>query len=106
MWKDEHAAMINNFITDSLQQILLLYVDRECGLTLCTSLPPFPVEELAYFAREENARIDKENFIRVVQFGTVRGNYVDGLLRSMHDLYAPTFFENETWPDSILYSFK
>ena len=102
MWTDTHTAQINHFITDVFQQALLIYIDKETGLTICSSMPPFPVEELAYFAREENARITRENFIRVVQFGTVRGSYVDGLLRAMHDLYAPTFFENKSWPDSIL----
>ena len=102
MWTEDHDATINSFIKNTLQQVLLIYVDQENGLTLCTSMPTFPVEEIAYFAREEKAHIDPENFIQMVQFGTVRGNYVDGLLRSMHDLYAPTFFGNQTWPDSIL----
>lgn len=104
MWTERHSATINRFINDTLQQILLLYIDKQSGLTLCTSLPTFPVEEVAYFAREENADINEENFVRVVQFGTVQGNYVNGLLRAMHDLYAPTFFENKIWPDSILHS--
>lgn len=95
-------AQINKFLKNTQQQLLLLYIDKESGLTICASLPPFAVDELAYFVREANASVTEENFIRVVQFGTVRGNYVDGLLRAMHDLYAPTFFENQHWPDSIL----
>ena len=102
MWTDRHTSAVNKFIANSNQQILLLYIDQQNGLTLCTSIPTFPVEEIAFFARDENAEITKENFIDVVQFGTVQGNYVNGLLRTMHDLYAPTFFENQTWPDSIL----
>lgn len=65
-------------------------------------MPTFRVEEIAYFVRVEDADICKENFVQVVQFGTVRGSYVNGLLRTMHELYSPTFFENEVWPDSIL----
>lgn len=102
MWTDRHTSIINRFIGNPNQQILLLYMDQQNGLTLCSSLPTFPVSEIAYFARDENAEITEENFPRVVQFGTVHGNYVNGLLRVMHDLYAPTFFENQTWPDSIL----
>ena len=102
MWKDHHVSTVNKFISSPNQQILLVYMDQQNGLTLCSSIPPFPVEEIAFFARDENAEITEENFIRVVQFGTVQGNYVNGLLRTMHDLYAPTFFENQTWPDSIL----
>jgi len=102
MWNDKHVKLINKFIHNKLQQFLLLYVDDQAGLTLRTSVPTFSVEEMAYFAREENAVITEQNFIRVVQFGTIRGNYINGLLRAMHDMYAPLFFENRTWPDSIL----
>ena len=102
MWSAQHEAQINQFIADPSQQLLLVYLDEQNGLTLCHSFPPFKVEEIAYFAREENAEIHRDNFAAVVQFGTVHGSYVDGLLRAMHNLYGPTFFENTDWPDSIL----
>ena len=102
MWTSEHDSQINHFIVNPLEQLLLIYVDKQNGLTLCSSLPPIKVEEVAYFAREENAEVTLENFPEVVQFGTIQGSYVDTLLRLMHNVYAPTFFENSTWPDSIL----
>ena len=102
MWTPEHDSQINHFVVNPSEQLLLVYVDERNGLMLCHSLPPFKVEEVAYFAREGNAEVTPENFPEVVQFGTVRGSYVGTLLRSMHDVYAPTFFENSTWPDSIL----
>lgn len=102
MWTSEHRIAMETFVVDTLKQILLIYIDEQNGLTTCFSSPTFEVKELAYFAREENAKISTNNFIDVVQFGTVHGSYVDGLLRGMHDLYAPTFFENQSWPDSIL----
>lgn len=102
MWTDQHTAAINRFLSDAYQQLLLMYIDEQSGLTLCSNLPTFAVEEVAYFARQQNVVVDKENFLRAVQFGTVQGNYVNGLLRIMHDLYAPTFFENRVWPNSIL----
>lgn len=104
MWNDEHEDLINKFVTDPSEQLLLVYIDEQNGLTVCSKLPPYDVEELMYFAREENAVITPENFARVVQFGSVHGSYVDSLLRTMHNLYAPTFFENSTWPDSILHT--
>ncbi len=103
MWTDRHTSTVNKFISNTNQQILLIYIEQN-ALILCTSIPTFAVEEIAFFARDENAEITEENFVQVVQFGTVQGNYVNGLLRTMHDLYAPTFFENQTWPDSILES--
>ena len=77
-------------------------MDKQNGLTLCAHIPSFRVEEIAYFVRVDDTDICKENFVQVVQFGTVHGSYVNGLLRTMHTLYSPTFFENKEWPDSIL----
>ena len=101
MWMSEHDALITNFIEDSSQQLLLVFNDAHSGLTISSDLPPFAVKELAYFIREEDVKVTVENFVTVLQFGTVHGASVDTLLRAMHGLYAPTFFENSTWPDSI-----
>lgn len=102
MWNDEHDALITMFVTDPSEQLLLIYIDEQNGLTVCSVLPPHKVEEVMYFARHEKAEVTPENFPQVVQFGTIHGSYVDSLLRTMHNLYAPTFFENTSWPDSIL----
>ena len=104
MWTPQHDAQISYFISgnDPSEQFLLLFIDERNGLTICNQLPSFPVAELAFFAREENAEVTHENFSEVVQFGTVHGTHVDTLLRVMHNLYSPTFFENSVWPDSIL----
>lgn len=102
MWTAKHHAAMNSFLMDTSRQIILIYVDEQNGLTTRSTSPTFEVKEIAYFARKDYGNISMENFVNVVQFGTVHGNYVDGLLRTMHDLYAPTFFENQCWPDSIL----
>jgi hypothetical protein len=101
MWTDTHCAEINSFLSNQNEQLLLVYIDKQRGLTLCNTLPTYPVEQLTYFLRGEPTRVTKDNFLKVIQFGTVQGTYVSSLLRSMHDLYAPTFFENQAWPDSI-----
>lgn len=100
-WTSEHDTQITDFVEDPSQQLLVLFNDEHRGLTISSALPPFAVKELAYFIREENAQVTVENFATVLQFGTVHGSSVDTLLRAMHGLYAPTFFENSTWPDSI-----
>ena len=104
MWTDEHTTIINKFLTHPLQQILLLYIDLQNNrLVICETIPTFEVEEIAYFFRDESVNVTPDNFVKVIQFGTIHGSYVDGLLRMMHDLYAPTFFENQSWPVSILH---
>ena len=102
MWTESHSAEINKFLSDKNDQLLLVYIDRQRGLVLCSSLPTFAVEQIAYFVRGMATRVSSENFLRVIQFGTMQGTYVNSLLRGMHDLSAPTFFENRVWPDSIL----
>ena len=102
MWKAEHNTLLTNFVTDRKEQLLAVYIDERYGLTVYKSVPPHKVEQLVYFMREENAHVTADNFHLVVQFGVIHGSHVDGLLRSLHGLYAPTFFEDTTWPDSIL----
>ena len=73
-------------------------MDKQNGLMACFSSPTFEVKEIAYFAREENAKITMDNFIDVVQFWIVHENYVDGLLRPMHNLNALTFLRTKAIP--------
>ena len=102
MWNEENDSKLSTFVSDSKQQVLVVYIDEQCGLTVCSSLPPHNVQQLAYFVRAEGAVVTSDNFPDVVQFGSIHGSHVDGLLRALHGLYAPTFFEDTTWPDSIL----
>lgn len=102
MWTPEHDSEISDFISDDSEQLLLVYIDGQNGLKVSNELPPHRVEEVAYFIREDNVEVTQGNFTEVLRFGTVQGSYVDTLLRTMYNLYAPTFFENSSWPDSIL----
>lgn len=43
---------------------------------------------------------------QVVQYGSVKGMHIESLLRLMMGIYAPIFFENTTWPDSIKNDFS
>ena len=106
MWKPEHNSKLSKFVSDTMEQLVVVYVDDQSGLTVCSYLPPHTVKQLAYFVREESAIVTANNFHEVVQFGSIHGGHVDGLLRTLHGLYAPTFFEDTTWPDSILKEIK
>ena len=102
MWTEEHNIQITNFIHDASQQLLVVFVDPQTGLTLKDTLPTFPVKELAYFIRSQPEQATRDNFLQVMQFGTLLPDNVTCLLRILHDMYAPTLFENTSWPDSIL----
>lgn len=48
-----------------------------------------------------NVEITPNNFTRTVQNGSILGQGIESLLRIMSSIYVPTFFADETWPDSI-----
>lgn len=59
------------------------------------------MEQLAYFIRAPEAVIAAETFEMAVQFGTVRGDATQSLLRLMNGVYAPLITLSTAWPESI-----
>ena len=102
MWTEEHSETIRNFLEDVKHRTLIFYIDSVAGFTVSLNVPTFQVDELQYFIRKEDAIITPDNITKTLKFGKVRGNYLDSLLRLMTSVYAPTFFRNKSWPDSIL----
>ncbi len=103
MWTEEQLLAIEQFILDRSQRLLVFFVDSVAGFTASKQCPVFQVEELQYFIRKEGVPITLD-MKEGLQFGKVRGNYIESLLRHMTAIYAPMFFQNSTWPDSILFS--
>ena len=102
MWTVDHIGIIENFTRDT-QRLLVAYIDTINGLTLEHTIPTNPVEELTYFIKCTNVEeLTAENFCGNVQYGTVKKTHIESLLRLMSGIYAPLFFENTSWPDSIL----
>ena len=101
-WTPEHCIQMANFVHDISQKLLIVYNDPQRGLQLMDTFPTTPVAELNYFIRTSNAVITRENFLDVVQFGTLLPDHVLCLLKIMQSMYGPTFFINDTWPESIL----
>lgn len=102
MWTTEHDATILRFLKDSTLRLLVVYVDKLLGLQVALSVPPHPAEEMTYMIRFEDAVLNPDNIEQKLQFGTIRANHIESLLRTMTNVYAPLFFGNRSWPDSIL----
>ena len=102
MWNDEQFEVIKGFVRDVSKRTLICYIDAIAGFTVSTSCPVFQVDELQYFIRKEGAQLTTENIGKTLQFGKIRGNYIESLLRMMTSIYGPHFFKNTTWPESIL----
>ena len=106
MWTDVHLQKVDDFISDS-QRLLVAYMEPHCGLCVEHSVPFNPVSELTYFIkRQGTGEITPDNFFKMVQFGTVTAGHIESLLRIMMGIYAPIFFENTSWPDSIKNDFS
>ena len=102
-WTGGHHRDIRLFLQDPTIPLLLLYIDQLTGeLCIVNGIPPVQLEQASYFVRVKDVKVTGDNFHSALQMGTIQGNYVATLLRVMQGLYAPNFFENKTWPDSIL----
>ena len=103
-WSEKHDRVIQMFLANPETSLLLLYIDPPTQeLCIISGIPPLQLDQTSYFVRTKSVPVTGSNFHSVLGMGTVHGNYVDALLRVMQGLYAPNFFENKTWPDSILY---
>ena len=102
-WKDIHEDAIRKFMDDPACRLLIIYHDPYKGFVVEHMIPPYVVEQLTYLIKQEGVKeVTTENFLKVVQYGTVKGAHIESLLRVMMGIYAPIFFENTSWPDSIL----
>lgn len=103
MWKESHEEAAHTFVEDPGTRLMVAYYDQYKGFNIEHALPSFNVDQLTYFIKCPQAKeITSENFLKMVQYGTVKGMHIESLLRMMMGIYAPIFFENTTWPDSIL----
>lgn len=105
-WTEAHDELIKGFVSEN-KRLLVIYIDRLSGLCCENNVPYVPVEEIAYFVkRYPDNLVTVENFFKTVQYGTLNGGHIQSLLRLMSGIYAPIFFENTSWPDSIKNDFS
>lgn len=99
----EDVDVINSFIENESIRLLVAYNDQYNGLSVSHCVPSFPVQQLCYFIKSVNTtEVTSHNFLKEIQYGSVKSGHIESLLRIMMGIYAPIFFENRSWPDSIL----
>ena len=103
MWESAHDLAMDSFI-NCAQTLLVAYIDPINGLVLEHAIPANHCEQMTYFivAHKVEPPITGTDFLKSVQYGTVKAKHIESLLRMMTGIYAPIFFENTSWPDSIL----
>ncbi|CAG5134523.1 unnamed protein product, partial [Candidula unifasciata] len=103
----ENIETIMKFISDPSVHLLVAYDHRFQGLTLSLTIPAMPVKSICYFIKSADCtEITSDSFLSDVQYGIIKGGHIESLLRMMMGVYAPIFFENRSWPDSIKNDFS
>lgn len=103
MWKEEHDYAIMKFIEDPSLRLMIAFLDQYKGFVIEFALPAYPVGQMCYFVKSDFVRnLTPENIHRSIQYGSINGPHINSLLILVGEIFAPAFFENHTWPDSIL----
>ncbi|CAL1538804.1 unnamed protein product [Lymnaea stagnalis] len=103
----EEENTIKGFIEDESIRLLVAYYDKARGFNVDYIIPTFPIQQLCYFIKTSNTKVVTGlNFLKEVQYGSIKGGHIESLLRVMMGIYAPIFFENRSWPDSIKNDFS
>lgn len=104
-WRDEHSfCILTEFVPANGVDVIFCSIYPDGQLYVGSGFPTFLFKDLNYFMRTRegtNIEITSENFSRTVQNGSIMGQGMESLLRVMSNIYAPTFFADDTWPDSI-----
>ena len=112
MWSPAHDQKIDEFLLKPEKKTLIFYMDDEHSdqtkLIVQNEIPSIPTELFNYFtkAHYSQAISSKELFHKQVQFGAFSGKHLTSLLRLTSGLYAPLFFGNDSWPDTIKSDFS
>jgi hypothetical protein len=103
MWAAEHDEVILSFLRNTNLTVLIAYVDPNTGFHINTQAPAYKMEEMSYLIKQQGVQLTPQNIAKKLQFGTIKGNHIESLLRVMTNVYAPLIFGNKSWPVSILY---
>lgn len=72
-------------------------------------MPSQRCDQIEYFIKNKqytDTPLTPDNLLTRVQYGTVKASHIESLMRVMSNIYAPIFFENTSWPDSIKNDFS
>ncbi|KAA3679117.1 dynein heavy chain, axonemal [Paragonimus westermani] len=103
-WSENIANLIDTAFVTGEQTCLFFYINRKNELRMEYDVPRHWYAELNYFIQvpdPQGVPISSDNFDLRIQYGSIVGKGIESLLRIMSTIFAPAFFANKTWPDSI-----
>ena len=110
IWNESHDKKVLEFLSNNEKKLLVFYVDEpmdddkpitlviQNDMKINNLVPQFSYLAKSYYSQEIN---NKETFNKYIQHGTFGGHHLKSLLRLCSGLYAPLFFDNKSWPDSM-----
>ena len=103
MWEESHNYAMEKFVEDPGLQLMIAYIDQYRGFVIEFTIPGYPIEQMTYFIKcQFTTKLTADNFHKIFRYGSLQGQHLQSLLRLMDGFFAPAFFENTSWPDSIL----
>ncbi|KAF5399982.1 Dynein heavy chain [Paragonimus heterotremus] len=103
-WSENIANLIETEFVTGERTCLFFYMNRKNELHMEYDVPRHWYAELNYFIQVPNPQgvpISSDNFDLRIQYGSIVGRGIESLLRIMSTIFAPAFFANKSWPDSI-----
>lgn len=82
--------------TVSLPLLSILHHSFSLSFSHC----PQVVEQMSFLIRAEDSIITEESFRSSVQFGSVKGGAIEGLLRLMNGIHTPQVTLSTAWPET------
>jgi dynein heavy chain len=101
-WNLDVEIVIKDFFLNKSAGVLSIYF-ADVTLTASLGFPTVPVKDMTYFLKDPADVITPENFYEVITFGTTNDNIEGTMLNVLECVYAPIFFSEISWPNSILY---
>ena len=108
MWNDDLNAKIVEFLANSDLRLLTFFTDysdsvNKLKIQAKNEVPVNLTDKFFYLIKSYCSQEidDQESFQKYVQYGIFNGRPLASLLKLTSGLYAPLFFGNQTWPDSI-----
>ncbi|XDV18976.1 hypothetical protein PO909_024559 [Leuciscus waleckii] len=99
-WTEESERALDKFISDTSVRLLIVYHDPFTGLRVDYAMPAQVVEQMSFLIRAEDSIITEESFRSSVQFGSMRGGAIEGLLRLMNGIHTPQVTLSTAWPET------
>ena len=100
-WSDCNYKVIKKFFLNPRHPVLSVFFEGN-DLACVLGLPETRFQDMTYFLREPNEVFDVDTFHDRINFGTVNESVEGWMLKILEGIFAPVFFSENTWPDSIL----